>query len=627
MTTPGSALPDLPPPPPEASPEPAVDPERRWLETVYQPGARQLTVRAVIAGMAIGAVMCLSNLYVVLKTGWSLGVTVTACILAFALFRAVQSVGLTRREFSVLENNAMGSVASAAGYMTGGGNMAAIPALLVLTGARPDPGWMIAWFAVIAALGVFVAIPIKRQLVNIEQLPFPTGTATAETIRSMHGAGHGGSDKARILGWAGVIGAVVAFLRDAKAAWMPFNLPKSLPLPLSYRGHSAAEWTLSLDGSLILAGAGALMGFRTGWSMLLGAIGTYGVLAPAMVDRGVIPAVSYKAIVQWTLWPGAALLLSSGLLSFAFQWRSVVRSFSGLAASMRAGRARTAGEADDPLAAVECPAWWFPAGFAVLGPMVVFLMAYLFGIPWWAGVAALPLAMVMGVVAARVTGETDVTPTKALGPVTQAMYGAMVPGNVAANVMGANVTGGAGLHAADLLTDLKSGYLLGANPRQQLVGQLFGVLAGALIVVPAFNLLVPDASVIGSPEFPAPAVQVWAGVSKALTDGLGGLDASARTAGLIGLIVGTALTLADRYAPAKVRECIPTASGIGIALVVPGYNAIAMFMGSLVAEIVRRRKPELGERAVVPVSSGFIAGESLMGIVVAMLVATGLLSK
>ena len=66
---------------------PADDPEQRWLKEVYQPGARQLTVRAVVTGMVLGAVMCLSNLYVVLKTGWSFGVTITACILAYALYR------------------------------------------------------------------------------------------------------------------------------------------------------------------------------------------------------------------------------------------------------------------------------------------------------------------------------------------------------------------------------------------------------------------------------------------------------------------------------------------------------------------------------------------------------------
>src|SRR5688572_20060169 len=188
--------------PAKAPAQPVADPERVWLETVYKKGVRQLTIRAVISGMIIGMLMCLSNLYVVLKTGWSVGVTITACILAYAFFTAITAVMRKLRfspsPFSDLENNAMGSVASAAGYMTGGGNMAAIPALLILTGARPSSGWMFAWFAVIAALGVFAAIPIKRQLINIEQLPFPTGTATAETIISMHGAG-GKSDKARLL--------------------------------------------------------------------------------------------------------------------------------------------------------------------------------------------------------------------------------------------------------------------------------------------------------------------------------------------------------------------------------------------------------------------------------------------
>jgi len=97
----------------------ANDPERRWLAEVYRPGVPQLTVRAVVTGMVLGAVMCLSNLYVVLKTGWSFGVTITACILAYALFAGLRSIGAVRREFGPLENNAMGSVASAAGYMTG----------------------------------------------------------------------------------------------------------------------------------------------------------------------------------------------------------------------------------------------------------------------------------------------------------------------------------------------------------------------------------------------------------------------------------------------------------------------------------------------------------------------------
>ena len=86
--------------------------------------------------------------------------------------------------------------------------------------------------------------------------------------------------------------------------------------------------------------------WKTGWSLLLGAGLGYGVVAPAMVDRGVIAAVSYREIVRWTLWGGGAVLLSSGLLSLAFLWRSVARSFRGLSAAFR--RSRPDAAADTP---------------------------------------------------------------------------------------------------------------------------------------------------------------------------------------------------------------------------------------------------------------------------------------
>ena len=162
----------------EASPNPETLPsanrEAEWLAKTFQPlGAVNLTVRAVVVGMLIGGAMCLSNLYVFFKTGWSMGVTLTACILAFGVFQLLQATRLVKRPLGVLENNALTTVASGAGYMTGGGNMAAFGALLMVTTVRPDPLWMIAWFALIATLGVFAAIPIKRQLINQEGTRLP----------------------------------------------------------------------------------------------------------------------------------------------------------------------------------------------------------------------------------------------------------------------------------------------------------------------------------------------------------------------------------------------------------------------------------------------------------------------
>ncbi len=108
----------------DAASDRATDNEIRvaeeWLAHVYVGDhVPQLTVRAVVTGMVLGGVMALSNLYVGMKTGWGLGVTITACILAYALFSALQGVipSLKKKEFTILENNMMSSTASAAGYM------------------------------------------------------------------------------------------------------------------------------------------------------------------------------------------------------------------------------------------------------------------------------------------------------------------------------------------------------------------------------------------------------------------------------------------------------------------------------------------------------------------------------
>jgi uncharacterized oligopeptide transporter (OPT) family protein len=611
VTSESVAATSTPDPPPD-------DREAAWLSSTYQPSETNLTARAVVTGMLIGGVMCLSNLYVFFKTGWSMGVTLTACILAFAVFQALHAARIAKRPLSVLENNALTTVASGAGYMTGGGNMAAFGALLMVTSVRPEPIPMVLWFAVIAALGVFAAIPIKRQLINKEGLAFPTGTATAETIKSIHeAAAGGGAGKAKALVLAALFGAALAWLRDA---WK--IVPGTLALPLTLGGRALKDWTLALKSEVVLLGAGALMSFRTGWSLLLGGVLTYAFLAPALVEDGVVKEVTYKAIVGWTLWPGASILVAAGLTSFALDYKSVGRSFSGLAAIFRKKPASTGGIDD-----VEAPDWWFPAGFAVLTPVVVALMAYLFQIPWWAGVVAVPLAVLMGFVAARVTGETDVTPTKALGPVTQLIFGVLTPGNLSGNIMSANVTGGIGLHAADLLTTLKTGWLLGAKPRHQVYAQLFGVIAGALVVVPAFTLIIPDPAVLGSEEWPAPSCVVWAGVSKAFAGGLSALAPSAKPAIVVGLVLGVLLSLLEKFAPKGVRAFLPSPSGLGIAMVIPGSNCIAMFLGALVAEVLRRKKPKVADAYVVPVSSGLIAGESLMGIVIALLTVAGVLAK
>src|SRR5262245_44153754 len=213
----------VPQSPPEAGSSPEVI-ERYWFEHVYAGDRmRQLTARALIMGMLLGGIMSLSNVYVGLRAGWGLGVAITSTILAFAAFSALRKMFPKQfPEFSILENNAMASCASAAGYMTGAGVVKSIPALMMLRPeAVPNVWILMAWIGVILWLGVFLAVPAKRQMINIEQLRYPSGIAAATTLRTLHEEGGGAAARqAKALGLSVLLGSVITWCRDAGAKWI-----------------------------------------------------------------------------------------------------------------------------------------------------------------------------------------------------------------------------------------------------------------------------------------------------------------------------------------------------------------------------------------------------------------------
>ena len=179
------------------------------------------------------------------------------------------------------------------------------------------------------------------------------------------------------------------------------------------------------------------------------------------------------------------------MLSFLLQWRAIVRAVQDLGLIFKRGQTR------DAMQAIEAPMSWFFAGqiFSLAGLAVLAHLS--FAMPWWQSTVAVLLTFFLALVACRVTGETDTTPIGAMGKVTQLTFGALSPGNMNVNLMAANITAGAAAASADLLTDLKSGYLLGANPRKQFLAQFAGIFVGTVVTVCAFSVMVPDASVLG----------------------------------------------------------------------------------------------------------------------------------
>jgi uncharacterized oligopeptide transporter (OPT) family protein len=185
--------------------------------------------------------------------------------------------------------------------------------------------------------------------------------------------------------------------------------------------------------------------------------------------------------------------------------------------------------------------------------------------------------------------------------------------------MGANVTGGAASHCADILQDLKTGHLIGAYPRPLAIVQVLGVLAGAVSGAALYLALIPDPkTMLITSQWPAPAVVQWKAVAELFQKGFSTMPAGALVAFAIGAASGVVLALADKLSPPKVRAWLPSPAALGLAFVIPAHNALMIVIGGLIAALLARRFPGWTSRFLVVIASGVIAGESITGLVFAL---------
>ncbi|HEY5909723.1 MAG TPA: OPT family oligopeptide transporter [Verrucomicrobiae bacterium] len=592
--------------------------ERQWYEQVYRGRGdtmAQLTWRAVLMGSALGGVLSLTNLYIGLKSGWGFGVAITACILSYAIWSSLHGAGIVKSKMTILENNCMQSAASAAGYSTGTTLISAFSALIMITGSLLPVGLMLVWVFFLAVLGVTMAIPMKRQMINIEQLRFPSGVAAAETLRALHSHGEKGMRAAKGLAIAGGLAALNTFFADGlhviskslEALQIGSLMEKLNGVVI---GKAWMGRTMMFTWDPIFIAAGTITGMRVCLSMLISGTLCWAVYVPLLQHQGYIsPEGGFKQVVQWTIWGGTACMVSSGLLNFFFQWKTSLRAFRNLGRMFRRGDHH-----QDPLDAVEAPMQWFLVGQVVSLIAMAWLAKITFDIPYWIAGLALVLSFVLALVACRVTGETDTTPLTAMGQLTQMTIGAVHPGSATTTLMGANIVSSAAISSADLLTDLKSGYLLGANPRKQFMAQFSGIFIGTLISVLAFRVIVPDASVLGSDQFPAPSAQSWRAVAVTMSKGFGELHPVKKTAIEVGAAVGIVMALLPVLFPSKQRY-LPSAAGAGLAWTFHWYYSLLFFLGALGGWIWQKASAKNAEEFTYPVASGVIAGGSLMGVI------------
>ncbi|MFO0005712.1 MAG: OPT/YSL family transporter [bacterium] len=151
-----------------------------------------------------------------------------------------------------------------------------------------------------------------------------------------------------------------------------------------------------------------------------------------------------------------------------------------------------------------------------------------------------------------------------------------------------------------------------------------GIFAGTLASVTGFYVLVPDATLLNgvgsaAPVFPAPSAQAWRAVAEVFSMGIENMHPVHRQAIGVGAALGVVTTLIEMAAPKRLKGWMPSGTALGLGLILPFQYPFSMLLGSIIAAVWTRQSPKSAEDYIVPVSSGIIAGVSIMGVVVAFL--------
>lgn len=551
----------------------------------------ELSLRALLTGLLLGALLTPSNIYSGLKIGWSFNMSVIALLVGFVFWQSLARWGGKPR-WTMLESNINQTAASSAASIVSGGLVAPIPAYSLLTGQQPDLLPLMAWVFSVSFLGVWVAWYLRPSLLVEAGLRFPEGMATLATLQQVYSQGAQAARRLQVLAAAAALSALVKLLDTLLG-----------PLPRWAPGATLERLTFSLEPSLLLLGFGGIIGLRVGLSLLLGASLAWGLLAPWALAEGLmrLPAQAsgpqFAALIEWLLWPGVSLMVSATLTSLG----------------LRLLRARREDARRSPR--LRRPAALPALGLLGASLLVIGLQVALFDIQPLLAVLSIPLAVLLAMVAARVVGATGIPPIGAIGQLSQLGFGVLAPGQVAINLMSANTAGGAAGQCTDLLNDFKVGQAIGARPSRQLVAQCLGILVGSLVGVLAYRLLIPDPqALLITPEWPAPAVATWKAVAEALTGGLQTISSDLRWAMFGGGLAGVALGALEGSLPLRRLRWLPSSAGLGLAFIIPASVSLMMAFGALLAWLVASRWRSLAERFVIVAAAGLVAGESMAGI-------------
>jgi uncharacterized oligopeptide transporter (OPT) family protein len=392
----------------------------------------------------------------------------------------------------------------------------------------------------------------------------------------------------------------------------------------------------TLDAAML--GVGGLMGIRVASSCAIGAFVNFAILAPVMIERGDIKSytlpsgalvqISRAEIVnQWALWWGVTMMVVGSMVSLLAKPEIFTSAYKNLTRKKAApAPGATAAPANDVLAGIELPLWMSYVGVPIFSVIAAWITHAFFGVPWLLSFISLPLIFLLTVICTNSMALTSWTPTGALSKITQFTMGAIDRANPANNLIPAGMTAEVASNAANLLSDIKPGYMLGGKPRHQAIGHIIGIFAGAIASTPLFFLLflpsrdgARSASTIVSEAFPMPGALQWKGVADIITNGLTSLPPSA----LISMAFAAVAAITFELLRIKTKGRFPlSAVSIGLGVILPPEYCFTMFAGAVIFWwFGRKHKTAVGTKGhsfwvegCEPICAGLISGAALIGI-------------
>ncbi|WP_118803359.1 OPT family oligopeptide transporter [Haemophilus haemolyticus] len=613
---------------------------------MHNENLKELTVRGIILGALITVIFTASNVYLGLKVGMTFASSIPAAVISMAVLKFF-------KDSSILENNMVQTQASSAGTLSS--VIFVLPGLLMMGYWQNFPFWQTMLIcAAGGTLGVLFTIPLRRAMVVNSDLPYPEGVAAAEILKAGNHAD--GDSGVKDIAYGGVLAGLVAFLTnglrvmaDGASAWIQTG---------------KAAFQLPMGFSLALLGAGYLIGIVGGIAMLIGVILTWGVAVPYFTMSGDIAADASLIDAAMVVWKTKVRFIGVGTIGIAAIWTLLILMkpmIEGMVHSFRmlkGGQAESEHRVDIDLS----PKTMIYILIATVVLIVISLHHFIAAAPISPELSILLvvvctfLAVFIGFFVAAASGYmaglvgSSSSPISGIGIISVIVISLVLVSIGNASGLFETVDGQKFLTALTLFTasivlttatisndnlqDLKTGLLVDATPWRQQVALIIGCFVGALVIAPVLEILyhaygfsgaLPRPDMDPSQALSAPQATLMTTISQGIFT-----NKLEWTYILTGVGLGAVLITIDAFLKKvsnKVFGLPVIAVGIGIYLP-PSIN-MPVIVGAFLAWIMTRHIAKLGNKEVSAkaerfgtlFSAGLIVGESLMGVILAFIIA------